>query len=264
MKYKHLSDYLIEHLSKGELIFSKTAALHALEISDAGMRNSIKRQVATKQILPLMRSHYLIIPPEYKQLSAVPPELFIDDLMKALKLPYYVSLLSAARFYGATHQATQVFQVMVKGRLKPINLGRTRIQFYFNKYLAQVPTQHLKTDRGPLIVSTPEATAFDLVRYMPQSGNLNHVATVLSELADNLNPTLLKKVAEDFPLVYSQRLGYLLEHLNHENLAVVLASYVKKHKPALFALLRPGKNIANPQKDDKWHLIINETVESDL
>jgi len=238
--------------------------MEALEISDAGIRNSIKRQVAAKQILPLMKKYYLIIPPEYKKLQSVPPELFIDDLMKSLELPYYVGLLSAASFYGATHQATQVFQIVVQARLKPIILGRTRVQFYFNKRLSHVPIQPLKTDRGPLDVSTPEATAFDLVRYMHQSGHLNHVATVLNELAENLTPSLLKKTAKQFPLVYAQRLGYLLEYLGHQNLAETLASYIKENKPSLFSFLRTDRMGENSKKDYKWYLIINESIEPDL
>jgi hypothetical protein len=127
MKYNYLSDYLNTLLSKGELIFSKASAIKALSKTDAAIRNSIKRKVALQEIAPLLRGHYLIVPIEYKQLGFVPPELFIDDLMKAVYTPYYVGLLSAASFYGATHQATQIFQVMVGKPLKPIVLGRTRI-----------------------------------------------------------------------------------------------------------------------------------------
>jgi hypothetical protein len=131
MEYNYLSDYLTTLLSRGELIFSKTSAIKALGKTDAAIRNSIKRKVASREVISLLRGHYLIIPPEYKQLGFVPPELFIDDLMKAANTPYYVGLLSAASFYGATHQATQVFQVMVGERLKPIALRNTRITFYF-------------------------------------------------------------------------------------------------------------------------------------
>ncbi|MBL0941925.1 MAG: type IV toxin-antitoxin system AbiEi family antitoxin [Alphaproteobacteria bacterium] len=264
MKYNYLSDYLMTLLSKGELIFSKASAIRQLEKTDAAIRNSIKRQVALKQIVPLFRGHYLIIPPEYKQLGFVPPELFIDDLMRAINFPYYISLLSAASFYGATHQATQVLQVMVTTRLKPVILGRTRIVFYFNKNLTNTPLQHLKTDRGPLNVSTPEATAFDLLRYVHQSGNLNQVATVLDELIDRISCDILKETAMKFPLVYAQRLGYLFEYLGHQELAAALAHYVKEHKPVIFSLLRPGKNATNAEKNDKWHLIINESIEPDL
>lgn len=213
MKYNYVSDYLTILLSRGELIFSKASAVRGFGKTDAAIRNSIKRKVASKEIKPLLRGHYLIIPEEYKQLGFAPPELFIDDLMKAINMPYYVGLLSVASFYGATHQAIQIFQVMVRKRLKPVTLGNTRIIFYFNKKLGATPIQNLKTDRGPLMLSTPEATAFDLLRYVHQSGNLNHVATVLDEMAEKMEENKMKETATKFPLVYAQRLGYLLDFL---------------------------------------------------
>lgn len=264
MKYKNLSDYLIELLSTGDLIFSKVTAIKELSKTDAAIRNSIKRQVALKNILPLTKGYYLIIPPEYKRLGFVPPELFIDDLMRAINASYYVGLLSAANFYGATHQASQVFQVMVKVPLKPISLGRTKIVFYYNKALDNSSVRQLKTDRGTLCVSTPETTAFDLMRYIHQSGNLNHVSSVLDELVESINLKNLKKTVKKVPLVYVQRVGYLLEYLGHEKLANQLAAYVKQCKPSLFPLLRPGKEATEAYKNDKWHLIINENIEPDL
>ena len=265
MKYKHLSDYVIDLLSKGELILSKGPAMEQLSVTDEAMRNSIKRLVASKKILPLMRGYYLIVPPEYKQLGLVPPELFIHDLMTEIDVPYYVGLLSAASFQGATHQAAQIFQVMVNTRLKPISLGqRTHIMFYFNKRLLRTPLQQLKTDRGPLNISIPEATAFDLIRYVHQSGNLNHVATLLDELAEHMSSNALIKTAKQFSLVYAQRLGYLLEYLGHDKLQSALWSYIQERKPSSFPLLGGGKNHGQAQKNDKWHLAINEKIESDL
>src|SRR3989338_11706556 len=124
MKFKHLSDYITYLLSRGELILTKALALELLDKSDAAIRNSIKRQVKNKKLIPLLRGYYLIMPPEYTTLGFVPPELFIDDLMKEVGVSYYVGLLSAAGFYGASHQAVQIFQVMVNKPLKPISLWR--------------------------------------------------------------------------------------------------------------------------------------------
>lgn len=44
--------------------------------------------------------------------------------------------------------------------------------------------QRINTPRGTLVISTPEATALDLVGYPHRAGGLNQVATVLAELAD--------------------------------------------------------------------------------
>ena len=50
-----------------------------------------------------------------------------------------------------------------------------------------------KTMSGMMQIATPEMTAFDLVRYMDAAGQVNHVATVLCELVEQLDA---KKLAE--------------------------------------------------------------------
>lgn len=83
--------------------------------------------------------------------------------MKGVKLPYYAGLLTAAQYHGAAHQRPQGFQVMVDCRRRPIACGRVRVAFMIRKRLREVPVQHLNTPRGTLTISTPEATALDLV-----------------------------------------------------------------------------------------------------
>lgn len=263
MKFEHLSDYITYLLSKGELILKKASAIELLDKSDAAIRNSIKRQVRQKTLIPLFRGYYLIIPPEYISLGFVPPELFIDDLMKEIKVPYYIGLLSAASFYGSSHQAIQTFQVMVNKSLRPLLLGRSKIVFYYNKKLDNVFMQQLKTDRGPITISTPEATAFDLVRYFHQSGNLNHVATVFGELAESLNENKLKKLSPTYPIVCTQRLGYLMDFTGHNKLTQGLAELVKALNPP-YVTLRPNKEMPYFTRDIKWHLLINERIRPDL
>lgn len=263
MKFDHLSDYIAHLLSKGELLLKKASALESLGKSDAAVRNSIKRHVAKKKLLPLFRGYYLIIPPEYATLGFVPPELFIDDLMKEIGVSYYIGLLSAAGFHGASHQAVQVFQVVVNKRLKPISLGRTKVVFYYNKALQEVLTQQLKTDRGPLTISTPEATAFDLIKYFHQSGNLSHVATVLKELGETLHKTKLQGPLNDYPFSCAQRLGYLLDLTGHDAITEGLAKFIKE-RDLPFIALRPSHNIRSVEKNLKWHLFINERIETDL
>lgn len=264
MKFVHLSDYVSYLLSRGDWIFTKQEALQALKGSDAALRNSIKRQVASGKILRLLKGVYLIIPPEFKNMGFVPPELFIDDLMKKAEIDYYVGLLSSASFYGATHQAAQIFQVMVKRPLKPLKLGSTRVVFYVNKKLEKIPTHKIKTDQGELTVSSAEATSLDLIRYISQSGHLNHIATVLREMSEKIDPDKLEEILDQYPLVVLQRLGYLFEILNDRPLTNRIEKYVKSKKPPVYSPLTPGKMTSDFEKSPTWHLIINERVEPDL
>jgi hypothetical protein len=81
------------------------------------------------------------------------------------------------------------------------------------KRLSEVPVQSLNTPRGILLVSTPEATAVDLVGYQHQAGGLDQVATVLSELAEKIHPEKLAAAAATAAVPWAQRLGYLLERV---------------------------------------------------
>jgi len=59
--------------------------------------------------------------------------------------------------------------------------------------------QSFNTPRGTIRVSTPEATAFDLVGYADQLGGLDQVAMVLGELGEALDPDKLAAVADALP-----------------------------------------------------------------
>ena len=71
---------------------------------------------------------YVIVPLEYRAVGAPPVSWFIHDLMKAMELPYYVSLLSAAALHGASHQQPQTFQVMTDRSLRSVLAGRTTLR----------------------------------------------------------------------------------------------------------------------------------------
>ena len=72
--------------------------------------------------------------------------------------------------------APQEFQVLVEKARRRIECGNVRVGFFVRKNLRRVPTQTLNTPRGFIVVSTPEATAFDLVGYHHRAGGLSNVA----------------------------------------------------------------------------------------
>jgi hypothetical protein len=90
---------------------------------------------------------------------------FIPFLMEHLGEKYYAGLLSAGEYHGAAHQRPQVYQVVTARNRPQINCGRVRVQFIARKNMEQIPTSDLMTPHGYLKVSTPAATAFDLVGY---------------------------------------------------------------------------------------------------
>jgi predicted transcriptional regulator of viral defense system len=85
----------------------------------------------------------------------------------------------------------------------------------------------MKTPTGSLNASTPETTAWDLVRYQGAAGGLDHVATVLSELAEKLDGKELRATVERHrDVLVAQRLGYLLDELRRQDLTNELAAWV--------------------------------------
>lgn len=261
--YSYLIKYVEDLRKQGKYLFLKNDAVQALSVTDNALQKSISRLIKKRKIAYLKKGLYQIIPVEYESSGSLPVEWIINNLMSHLGIPYYVGLLSAAAFHGASHQATQVFQIICPKQIPDLNLGVFKICFYRSKELATIPTQELKTPAGYIKVSTPEGSAFDLIRYFHQAGHLNHVATALSELAETINANKLPPIAANLSLRYAQRLGYLLDLLGYESLTKPLYHFIE-HKHPRYIPLRPDSPIQNAEKNKKWHIIINEKIEADI
>jgi predicted transcriptional regulator of viral defense system len=158
--------------------------------------------------------------------GAVHPDL-VDHLGEA----HYAGLLSAAEYHGAAHHRLQVFQVVVARPRRAIECGRVKVEIVARKNVDAIPTESRNTTVGILKLSSPEATAFDLVGYFKHCGWLDNVATVLAELAEKVDTRMLVAVAELSPIAWAQRLGYLLGLVGASQIAQPLAKYVENKKP---------------------------------
>ncbi len=148
--------------------------------------------------------------------------------------------------------------------LRPTSAGRARIRFFVKRQIARTTTTRIKTYTGYLTISTAEATAFDLVRYVEASGHLDNVATVLTELAEVLDAELLVKAAgAGVELSVAQRLGYLLDRVADRHLTGPLAGWLGKQDPRPVPL-RPDRPSKGLHKDSRWLVIINEHIEPDI
>ena len=258
-----ISSYIDGLAASGRYHFTTEEAIAALGSSPVAARASIRRLREKGRVAMPFRGFHLIVPPEYRALGCLPADQFVPQLMEHLGLAYYAGLLSAARLHGAAHQAPMVFQTVVADNRPEIRCGRVRAEFVARQNVTEIPTVPKNTLRGVLRVSTPEATAFDLVGYPSRAGGLSNVATILSELAENLSAEKLLAEIERSPLPWTQRLGYLLERIEAANLAVPLAEHVAV-RAREYVPLRPRKSIARASRDSRWRLIVNEQVEPDL
>ena len=131
---------------------------------------------------------------------------------------------------------------------------------------ARTPQQSITVQTGYIPVSTPEATALDLLRHARSIGGLNHVLTVLQELGEQMDGKKLADVAKldgTRGMALAQRLGWLLEKAGYNGQAVELAEWVKCKNPVPTKLypLTPARGSL---LDKRWSLWLNGEVEGDL
>lgn len=203
---------------------------------------------------------YVIVDPQHRAAGTLPPEWFIHELMKHMNRPYYVGLLSAAQFHGAAHHRPQEFQIVIPVRaLRPVQAGNVRIRFHGKGPFDRSQVQEAKTPTGFMRVAAPETTAWDLVRYFKASGGLEHVVTVLSELAGALDTKrMLDTVKRHGDVLVAQRLGYLLDRAGRRDLAKGLAPWIAD---APTRPLDPGAPADGAPESRKWHLLVNRNLE---
>lgn len=261
--HRNARDYLAALAAAGRYHFTSQEARQALGVSADAAKLALNRLAKSKLVASPARGFYVIVPPEYRSLGCLPAEQFIPALMKRLKVPYYAGLLTAAQYHGAAHQRPQEFQVVLDRSRRPIACGKVRVAFISRKRAADVPVQSFNTPRGVLLVSTPEATALDLVGYERHAGGLGQVASVLSELAERIDGGKLATAATTAPLPWPQRLGYLLERIGAGERTVPLKAYVREHARQSTALM-PSAPRARATRNDDWKLYVNADVETEL
>ena len=256
-------DYIVSLAANGCYHFTSADAQRVLGVSPDAAKLALNRLRRQGHIATPARGFYVIVPPEYRVLKCLPADQFIPALMQRLGLSYYAGLLTAAQYHGAAHHRPQEFQVMVAHARRAIVCGTVRVAFIVRKNLAEIPVQSFNTPRGTVMVSTPEATAIDLVGYAQHAGGLDQVATLLAELAERIDPGKLVVAARTAPMPWAQRLGFLLELVDEGDRATALKSYVKTHAQQAASLL-PAALRANAVRDKGWKLDINAEVEAEL
>jgi predicted transcriptional regulator of viral defense system len=196
------------------------------------------------------------------------PSYFLDAMMKYLDIKYYVGLLNAAAYKGASHQAVMNFTVVTDKLLKPIKLKTLTIDFITKSHFEEITDiEKVAGIGGYYFISSPELTAIDIVRFPKKSGHLNNVATVLQDLSESINREKFKKICEKIstPTAALQRLGYILDRiLKNKQLSTCVVDELSKRKTQRVLLSLANKKTKRQKSvDQKWNLIINTQVEPD-
>ncbi len=259
-----LTSWIDTRQGQGFYYFTREETTQALQMSDAAFKMAVSRLQRKGRIQRILNGFYIIVPLEYRSTRVLPADWFITDLMQHMGRPYYVGLLSAAALHGAAHQQPQQFQVITTGPLRRLQVNNLSIRFFSKSNFKATPVVSLKVQTGYISVSTPEGTAVDLIRYARSIGGLDRALSVLQELGEVMNrEKLLEAVKTDGNLTYGQRLGWMLSKAGHSELTVGLAEWVRERNP-LPARLDPSLSVRGAGKDDRWRLLINTDVESDL
>ncbi|HFD87525.1 MAG TPA: hypothetical protein ENJ35_07610 [Gammaproteobacteria bacterium] len=274
-----LDHYLDEQLSRGRATFSREEAMEALGLSAETFIAAASRLARKHRLASPRRGFYLILRPEDRVSGAPDPVRWIDPLMKYLGLDYRISLLRAAAFHGASHQAAMVFQVIAPKQLRAFNIGRHRLQFIYQTPASFAKTNlpdwlsQMKSEAGFARVAGVELTLLDCARYFHKAAGINGVAQIARDIGAKADPGKLAKAAKIYENSAVRRLGYLLDHAGHVRQAKILEPFARKAKsmksldPSVKPLtesLAPLYEKDGHEKDTRWMLVINEPVEIDF
>jgi AbiEi antitoxin C-terminal domain len=260
MKLKAFIDSM---LARGRLSFDREEAVAALGGSADAMLAAARRAQSAGLLLHPRRGFFVIVPPQARVFGAPPANQIIDALMKFEGARYYVGLLKAAEVHGAAHQAVMEFQVVCDKRLPEIEIGRSVIRPFFRKEWPTVELIEKKTtDTGTYLVSSATLTAFDLCRYPTAAGTLDAVATVIAELAGQIDEKQIDAALASVERPVAQRLGYILDHVGQAHLADRLL-HTMKSDFRLTDFDSPADDSQAAEIDQRWKLKIYKPLETD-
>jgi len=199
----------------------------------------------------------LIVSPEHRSMGAPPADWWLQDYFDWLGRPYYLALQSAASSFGSNPQALQVTQVMTDRPCRTIKVGRIQVCFFVKRGIQRMPTQQPAGSVAPLCVSTPEATAYDLIRYATSIGGIERAAETIRPLLPLLRARELKRVldAENEPAV-AQRLGFVIEASGNKSLAKVVRDWLPDKLTLVMLSPAKGKRDSIPLVD-RWQVLNN-------
>lgn len=237
------------------------------DYSEQVIKNELFRLSTQGILCPVYKGFYVIIPPQYAAKRMVPPIYYIDQLMSYLNKPYYISLLNAAEILGAAHQRPQKFSVMTIFPKSSVSSSKNNSLVW--GYRKEIPSDFLlfkNSETGVIYYSNAELTAIDIVHYEQYIGGLSRAATILDELAENLD---FRRASDNLfnytSIATIQRLGYILDDiLEQKEIAEVLHSelltYVKRFR---YIPLSTHKTDKNAEKNTRWKVNINSIIETD-
>jgi hypothetical protein len=220
-------DFIDARLALGRVAFSLADLTAKSGLSAVAAKFQLLRLRGKAVRISRRQAFFLIVGPEHRAMGAPPAIWWLQDYFTWLGRPYYLALQSAASLFGSNPQALQVTEVMTDRPRRAIKVGRIQVRFFVKRGIERTPTQPLPQAVSPLCISTPEATAFDLIRYATSIGGIERAAETIAPLLPVLRARELKRAleAENEPAI-AQRLGFVIEAGGAKKLAKVIYDWL--------------------------------------
>lgn len=260
------ADYIKKLLSFEEYSFSLDEIRRETGKSDVSVRRELDRLTEKGEIVNLRKSFYLIITPRYSSAQKLPIQLYSEKLFKYLDRNYYVALFSAAKFHGASHQQVQRDYIITEEpKYNDISKNAIDIRFFTTSNWYGKNIQLKKSDAGIYKVSSPTLTIVDLIHHQTKLGGINRMLATIEELAEEIKEPDLVELLNWYPHKSTlQRFGFLLEELEM-NLEFQELIFKQLKKSKFFpVLLSPKANEKPGAVDNRWKVVVNVKLESDL
>jgi predicted transcriptional regulator of viral defense system len=195
------------------------------------------------------------------------PSFYLDPMMSFMSQKYYVGLLAASAHWGASHQASMSYQILSSSAIRDTKFSKGRLEFIHRKDFPCSGYIREPGVGGYLLVSTPELTSVDLIRYYKRCGFLSNVATVLDDLVEKWDGRKASKIFNQ-PFVSTtslQRLGYILDVvLGHTTEAKYVEKAILARRPvAVYLDPSDSSKISESVLNPKWSILVNCDVEPD-
>jgi predicted transcriptional regulator of viral defense system len=251
--------FILERLQRGYYTFTRAEIDRATSGGDATLM-ALLRLRRHGWIFSPAKGFYVIIDPQHQGTGYLPVEWFIDEWMHFSGGEYYLGLLTAAMLHGAAHHKPQVTQVMSDHRVANLHKGPYRIEFYYKQRIVAGVWEQRKSPAGYYRISTPEMTAYDLVRYPRACPSLDLAATILAELGERIEAERLVQLTElETDVSVLQRLGWLLDTTGWEEKTEPLAHRLQQQRRVWQPLRTDAPR--EGERNTRWHIIVNAAVE---
>ena len=249
----------IENIQEaGRITFDLSELVNKTGLSVIAAKNQLQRLRGRIVRVSRHQAFFLIVEPQHRPIGAPPVEWWIDAFFRWLGHPYYIALQSAAEIYNSSPQAILIKQVMTDSPRRDISIGRTRICFFVKRNVVQTPVKQPSNAYAPLRVSSPEATALDIVRYASRIGGIGRALETIMPLIPLFRTSGIKSALNaEGEAAIAQRLGYLIETAGQKRVAEIIHQWLPS-RIVRVPLETSQQILTETATSRKWKLLVPE------